>query len=711
MAIKKIQLRGISRTPSDRMTSDGGCAESLNVCLDQQELVPIREAAAAPTAMQPASGYETVFIHKTEGYTHIIMSNGSGLYYKGDTPALIYAFGTGEVLRDIKSIGNTLMVLTNQRMEWVLFDGDGYVDVGDRFPELKIKVGKTAPEQGDTVYKLIDTSKTWYTLNELEANVADTPILRCKMLDILGFLCGYHFDSTAPITYEDLVGLGPEGKKITDTVMEALRGAVNENARKNLAMGFLSKPVFVRYAFRLANGEHIMHSAPILIEPDGYSNSRLLSSNLRFIFATSTDESEASRYAFSRVVMMNTDGDNVETVNPYKLHIHADGDSSYKAELGKWSNIITGVDIYCSEQIERSRYEIDNITGRGWSYNGSDTQPDFTGHSYFTLKEYEDEEDRLTSYSRFYLIKSMTLEQFIDSVGQDIEIEDYYSTFGETLVTKDLLGDDVTNSHVKMTPNGINAFNGRLLASGVDATLPDGYLQLPSVYAENAGNFHVRYFIKDTSGVIATAGMTYQQIKPGTWLFYPDPRCFKAEIYKTSGGTTTVTAVAMKEDKYLNGAYYFAGWQYDNTWDSGDTVSSIPASQPTVKRHNRLYQSDALNPFYMMNERIFTGTLLGVAPVTRALSAGQYGYADLYVFTDGGIWTLAAEKDGAIGDLKFLSQDVAIEGTVCPIDQGIVFTTGRGVMLLTGSDLTCLSDNMNGESYRLESSVSTLAAG
>ena len=39
--IKQIQLRGISRSPSDRMTEDGGCAESLNVQLEQQELAPM----------------------------------------------------------------------------------------------------------------------------------------------------------------------------------------------------------------------------------------------------------------------------------------------------------------------------------------------------------------------------------------------------------------------------------------------------------------------------------------------------------------------------------------------------------------------------------------------------------------------------------------------------------------------------------------------
>ena len=38
--IKQLQLRGISRTPSDRASADGGCAESLNVHLDINETAP-----------------------------------------------------------------------------------------------------------------------------------------------------------------------------------------------------------------------------------------------------------------------------------------------------------------------------------------------------------------------------------------------------------------------------------------------------------------------------------------------------------------------------------------------------------------------------------------------------------------------------------------------------------------------------------------------
>ena len=41
MPIKRIQLGGITRVPSDRMSPSGAVAESLNVCLRETELAPI----------------------------------------------------------------------------------------------------------------------------------------------------------------------------------------------------------------------------------------------------------------------------------------------------------------------------------------------------------------------------------------------------------------------------------------------------------------------------------------------------------------------------------------------------------------------------------------------------------------------------------------------------------------------------------------------
>ena len=74
--IKQLQLRGISRTPSDRASADGGCAESLNVHLDQGETAPTMPPDMTEKAGEIYGQAEykckIVFIHKMLGVTNYI---------------------------------------------------------------------------------------------------------------------------------------------------------------------------------------------------------------------------------------------------------------------------------------------------------------------------------------------------------------------------------------------------------------------------------------------------------------------------------------------------------------------------------------------------------------------------------------------------------------------------------------------------------------
>lgn len=90
--IKSIQLRGISLTPSDRMTKDGGCSESLNVRLDHEELAP----SIPPVDITASEGlpteevYDILFRHKTVYYTNYICSREVTTWAKPDLAGTIY---------------------------------------------------------------------------------------------------------------------------------------------------------------------------------------------------------------------------------------------------------------------------------------------------------------------------------------------------------------------------------------------------------------------------------------------------------------------------------------------------------------------------------------------------------------------------------------------------------------------------------------------
>ena len=147
--IKQIQLRGISRTPSDRETADGGCAESLNVYLDGAETAPALEPELISTRYGVEGDFDgkPLFVHKGRTYNNLILSvyNGSTTVIQSraegmsteTTPATLYTLKSGESLIEVTAIGNTLILCTNQRMEYILFKEGSYIDLGDEIPGIE----------------------------------------------------------------------------------------------------------------------------------------------------------------------------------------------------------------------------------------------------------------------------------------------------------------------------------------------------------------------------------------------------------------------------------------------------------------------------------------------------------------------------------------------------------------------------------------------
>ena len=136
--IKKIQLRGISRTPSDRMNADGGCSESLNVHIDQTETAPTLPPEDISSDIYGGNKrLPIVFVHKMLGLTNYIgydkganklLAYGSTLegivdYEECDgvDPMGDVSLGVYETLKHVSSIGNTLVVFSDVKPYYFLF--------------------------------------------------------------------------------------------------------------------------------------------------------------------------------------------------------------------------------------------------------------------------------------------------------------------------------------------------------------------------------------------------------------------------------------------------------------------------------------------------------------------------------------------------------------------------------------------------------------
>ena len=735
MATKKILLRGISRTPSDRMSADGGLAESIGFETDMQELataVPAKDVTSQLGLNAHVYGQkDIVFIHKTNDYAnYIAKTNVSVGLFDSTSPYYhaFYTFQSGEVFQDIKSVGNTLILLTNQRMEYILYKNGEYVDLGDEIPEPRINCythhanliqGQRKDNDGSIVapaYQQTTPASFYYNYLNIMRVIGGTQYSGQYPGDTIGepyFLLARRNHPEDDINYTD--GETTYNADVTSkAALKSLRkgiynywmGLVNAKVEENAVYNFLSWPRFVRYAVRLYDGTYVRHSAPIMI--------------------CCPDSSYPKNAAEMKYQIMYRGSHESETWNNFHVGIKSDKlydayyadfsvDSSNKELFGDWSDIISSVDMFMSEDIIPFSPNEGAITdSQGTNISEEHSYYSYRYRSNFKSHSMTDEEelDRILSKSIFYRVKELSVNDYTQPVCE-FSTKDFSFIHGDRLVVKPTLPDDTAQTNKRMTPLGIKVYNERLLAIGANIRQYDGYYEMPSRITKDNTNAHtvtLRYFIKKSSGEENVVQKQYNlsaDKELGNWLYYPDPRCYKVLV-----GAVGNTGVYfdMKEHPYLNGAYCMTTFENRTLVGIGTsvTIPSLPDAN-TELRENTLFQYGVSNMFKTEQERSFPyGRLIDLAVITKPLSTGQYGYSSLYIFTDQGLFSVATNKDGSMGQVDTVSQDVALPGTVCQLDQAVVFTTKKGVMLLTGSDIKCISEHMHGRHYMLDASIYTL---
>ena len=152
----------------------------------------------------------------------------------------------------------------------------------------------------------------------------------------------------------------------------------------------------------------------------------------------------------------------------------------------------------------------------------------------------------------------------------------------------------------------------------------------------------------------------------------------------------------------------------DSTWETVGDDFVLSEENVYEERPNVVKVSMVDNPFIFPAKSVYSpsqGKVLAMACNTVALSQGQFGEHPLYLFCDNGIWVMGVDTSGATAyTASFpLSREVCNNPSLmCSVDSGVVFSTARGIMLLSGNKLRCISSAMEcdkGFSSRPESSV------
>lgn len=190
------------------------------------------------------------------------------------------------------------------------------------------------------------------------------------------------------------------------------------------------------------------------------------------------------------------------------------------------------------------------------------------------------------------------------------------------------------------------------------------------------------------------------------WLCVPNPKVkkvwFEKEVKKVDGNVEKLCPeyFAVKTHETLNATFACNGG-LEHLKKDGDAVALHPDQNATISIPNKIYTSAVNNPFYFPRTSINTvgtGEILAMCTAAKPLSQGQFGAFPLYAFTTEGVWALEVNATGAYVAKQPITRDVCINAEgITQLDSSVLFPTDRGVMEISGSTTTCITDMIDAE--------------
>ena len=718
--IKEIKYNGFTETPSDYECPDGDLATIEGLVPEDKALRPI----LTPTDLFTLpGGYNVVFIHKNTGYKHYIIRNNTNnkVYWidepqqgatlttndfvdTGNDANLLHDFSTADI-HGYNAIGNTLVITASDGMHYILWKNatDKYKYLGTHLPELPISFGL----QGD----MIRGEEFSISFSDLDSS---------EVTPDEGIIIDFDEDHRAEITPQVL-------------------GKVNKFiAQHSVNDGKFMFPFFVRYAYRLYDQSLTMHSAPVLM----VCSSDLAPQCFLTAWITSNGRIEGARLRLSSMF--------------HKLDYEVKSISAILV-LRDWSDIVKSVDFFVSKPIysydqngevtkvvntsysdgycicEHTnqdpsllptyplRYQKNSFT---WLYrktfeaaNIDDTTVRYN-RLMLPMRDNEDIKADIRDNAQFYLLKSISVNQlsFLRTV---IPVSKEYL---QSLTNREVMSDDY-DSHDAIIPKRSFVYNSRLnvaditksVFTGFDAfsmfPYTNGYVAKYEGGASPTSNdYTLSYSVKiciNQDGkdiVVQGSAASFGYKTPFLFIFYPNINAYKAILIQQNYLDIHYYEVPLEQHPMLNGAYYLGVWEGANV--STNETSSAPSDstpeQRIIDMPNKIYTSEVNNPFYFPAlgiNTVGTGTILGISSAVKALSQGQFGQFPLYAFTNEGVWALELSDTGTFKARQPVSRDVCFNpDSITRIDTAVLFATKRGIMLISGSNTSCISDTINSDS-------------
>lgn len=697
--IHNIPFAGIAHTTSDHTTRDGALDLSINMIYEDGALQPIHP----PSVVQSIPlGYKVLYIHETSGFKNIILSSRdthqatlSYLPYgeKGVATAIPTALEESENIRQVTSLGNTLIVLTSQGIKYFYYQSASYKSIGGKLPDIPLNFGL----KGEMV------PGAW----EDRIGSSNFEISPTKEAFIATKDDGTYFKGLA--------------ERIMASAAKFLQRYVYEENK-------FFFPFFVRYAIRMYDGTLTNHSAPIFMQANNYPPQLV--------------RRDAEDYRVMGMV--------------HSLDYGLAGGVSLAgliAQLEEWRDLIQSVDIFISAPIytyevepkmpqsfsefgsskfhnsrRKSRYEgtfsVCKYEGADPYYRKVTLREQFDtyirnngtavineGLSEWTLclvaKSPDEIQEAIDNTSVYRLIASISIDE-LANIGSDRQALRIKKGVIKNLNVQEAMSDDY-GSHDHITAEQAFVYNSRLNLSGITKSLYTGYTlgtiaQYTNVDTpkESYAFFYIREGGKE---IVVKSKRGYINVDNAlSWMYYPNPNCYKAIILQTlEGGRHQAYEWRLKAHPLLYGAFASRSYFYDY-FDIRHLPDADVTDNNSIEQSGKIYTSEVNNPFVFPARginTIGTGRVIGMATATKALSEGQYGQFPLYAFTSEGVWALEVSSNGTYSSKNPTTRDVCLNpDSITQIDTAVLFTSQRGIMLLQGAQCICISEEIHRNNFK-----------
>lgn len=754
--IKEIRYNGYTAKPSDYECPDGDLASAINCLPEGGGLQPILPPKVMFTLPE---GRKVCFIHTTSAFTHYIVTDETdGYIYWYDTNGNSHVVYNEAQLNstEFNAIGNSLLVFSQDAINYILWKDNEYKFLGNKVPDIDIQFGLIGHPR---LFSLSDEDKKTFSVEMKngdtakvgtewsdETKTAVTDVVMAKLNKFIAaeatnkgrfcfpFFVRYAlrmFDGTltchsAPILMmpgAPIVTTNGNGGRTLGSVCDVMLVA------SDISYKFVGSDLT-----QLKNWKDIISGIEIYVSKPIYTYDQ---SGKCDMFAYDTYSQYHSSFVgslYSKTVTKEPNEDCFTSTNGFTGNTY----NEIYAEWDYWSvmNMYFNLDslsqtirVHLPEYTEEKMKEqylstssfflLKTINVEDLENNGTVDVADDYLPALLTRTTMTDDylsHDRLAASASFAYNKRLNLtgitrypyggyspaSLWCRRNATACLSRDYVEENGDTGLTTEVhvryegYDDDPDNDTDTINPShlrdiGTTTIDVYLNDSSTPVHVSNSYYSLAT--RENLARFFYRKKQVGPSNSVLISKDAPNFF--GAFLYYPNANATRMVITNSKLGSYEVK---LQAHEFLNGAvgYIYASTQRQPSTFPEETITY----QSYVDVPNKVYTSEVNNAYYFSASTINTvgtGRIIGLCTAAKALSQGQFGSFPMYAFSTDGIWAMSVSKEtGAFSAEQPFTMDVCIDKeSITQADSSVLFATDRGIMLLSGSTATCISDTLN----------------